>query len=59
MDLEDIFKLMILLEDENNIRTCKSCGRKFDINTEFRDNISLKEYTLSGLCQSCQDQIWK
>ncbi len=25
---------------------------------EFRDNLSRKEYTISGLCQNCQDNIF-
>jgi endogenous inhibitor of DNA gyrase (YacG/DUF329 family) len=24
----------------------------------FRDNKSREEYTISGLCQDCQDKIW-
>jgi hypothetical protein len=26
--------------------------------SEFRDTISAKEYTISGLCQACQDKIF-
>ena len=26
--------------------------------TEFNDSLSEKEYTISGLCQVCQDAIW-
>lgn len=26
--------------------------------TEFRNEISQKEYTISGLCQKCQDEIF-
>lgn len=26
--------------------------------TEFRDDLSHKEFTISGLCQHCQDKIW-
>ena len=26
--------------------------------SEFRDPLSQKEYTISGLCQSCQDSIF-
>jgi hypothetical protein len=25
---------------------------------EFRDELSAREYTISGLCQKCQDLIW-
>jgi len=31
------------------------CGRPI---TPFRDNLSLKEYRISGLCQECQDKIF-
>jgi len=26
--------------------------------TEFRDELSRREYTISGLCQKCQDSIF-
>ena len=25
---------------------------------QFRDQVSEKEYTISGLCQKCQDQVY-
>ena len=38
---------------KNNL--CVTCSGKAEV---FRDMISNKEYTLSGLCQGCQDKIW-
>lgn len=36
---------------------CGYCGA--DVSDDlFRDEISLKEYTISGLCQSCQDWVF-
>jgi hypothetical protein len=32
---------------------CKKEAKK------FRDFLSLKEYSISKLCQECQDNIWK
>lgn len=26
---------------------------------EFKDELSLREFHISGLCQKCQDSIWK
>ena len=26
--------------------------------TEFKDEISKKEYTISGMCQDCQDRVF-
>lgn len=34
---------------------CSWCGRPA---TEFRDDLSRKEYTISGFCQSCQDKTF-
>jgi hypothetical protein len=34
---------------------CVSCGKAA---TEFRDQLSRKEYGISGLCQACQDEIF-
>lgn len=36
---------------------CPFCGKPVDINS-FRDSLSLKEFTISGLCQSCQDDFF-
>ncbi|MEC7864275.1 MAG: hypothetical protein VYB55_04360 [Bacteroidota bacterium] len=34
---------------------CVKCG---EFNLEFRDELSRKEYGISGLCQCCQDMIF-
>jgi hypothetical protein len=34
---------------------CVSCKKPI---VEFKDVISLKEYTISGLCQLCQDEVF-
>ena len=36
---------------------CPLCKRKVD-KDEFRDAISRREFEISGLCQSCQDDIF-
>tara|TARA_R110001583_G_scaffold57665_2_gene172447 strand:- start:2124 stop:2351 length:228 start_codon:yes stop_codon:yes gene_type:complete len=36
-------------------KTCVSCKKPA---TEFKNEISKKEYTLSMLCQVCQDQVF-
>jgi hypothetical protein len=42
---------------ETHIRMdiCTSCGEPA---TTFRDTLSAKEYTLSGLCQTCQNDVF-
>ncbi len=33
------------------------CGEDFSM-SEFKDKLSRKEYTISGLCQKCQDSVF-
>jgi hypothetical protein len=34
---------------------CISCGGKSSV---FRDDLSRKEFSISGLCQKCQDKVF-
>lgn len=36
---------------------CPSCGKQIRLD-EFRNDISLKEWRLSRLCQECQDSVF-
>lgn len=36
---------------------CGICGKKIDV-AEFKDELSKKEYTISGMCQKCQDETF-
>ena len=36
---------------------CATCGQDA-LNTSFRDELSWKEYTISGMCQKCQDDFF-
>ena len=37
---------------------CPTCEHKIDPN-EFRDEQSLREYRISGMCQKCQDIVFR
>ena len=50
MDLEQMFK-------NREEGKCPFCGNKVN-EDEFRDELSLKEYNISGMCQSCQDTFF-
>lgn len=41
---------------ENN--QCPICGSKKTNPEDFRDDLSRREYSISGMCQSCQDGIF-
>jgi hypothetical protein len=36
-------------------KSCVMCGKFAD---NFRDELSRKEFNISGLCQRCQDQVF-
>ena len=36
---------------------CPFCHKQINIK-DFRDNLSKKEYNISGLCQLCQDKTF-
>jgi hypothetical protein len=37
---------------------CMTCDRVGNTHTSFRDDLSRKEYQISGMCQRCQDDIF-
>jgi hypothetical protein len=37
---------------------CPFCGKRLNLATEFRNEKSVREYGISGLCQSCQDETF-
>ena len=39
-------------------RKCPFCGKQIVI-ADFRDDLSLKEFTISGICQKCKDEFFK
>ena len=57
--LDEMFKEVFGIDRVKSIETgsCASCGGDV-LKTSFRDPLSFKEYTLSGLCQPCQDEVF-
>ena len=62
-ELEQVIKDMFGVDRRDLIRqgVCVAppigCGRE-NIEEEFRNEISRREYTISGLCQRCQDEVF-
>jgi len=48
---------LIFPERQPTIRSNKCMSCKGDA-TEFKDELSKKEYSISGLCQKCQDKVF-
>ena len=36
-------------------RICPTCGKNIEVGYIFRDQLSVQEFAISGLCQECQD----
>lgn len=45
----------IRIREDRCVKPPIGCGKPA---TKFRDEISRKEFTISGLCQECQDKIF-
>lgn len=56
---EDIMQALGFSEEIKQIRlgNCPFC-REPILEHGFRDELSLREYRISGLCQKCQDQTF-
>jgi uncharacterized CHY-type Zn-finger protein len=37
---------------------CPFCQKKFNPDTEFKNELSRREFEISSLCQTCQDRIF-
>jgi len=38
---------------------CVTCGSTEVAHDDFRDTLSRREFTISGMCQRCQDGVFK
>lgn len=52
-----VFKILPGAAEEIKNNKCPFCNQTID-QTEFRDELSRKEYSISGLCQRCQDEVF-
>lgn len=42
----------------NNETFCPTCSKMFDPQIEFKDELSKREFQISGMCQECQDEVF-
>ena len=59
VDLPDTNKIVFKMFPEKkldvNAQICTTCGKPVG---KFKDKISKKEYSISGMCQKCQDSVF-
>lgn len=44
-------------EEAIELKVCTTCGDKVDVGN-FVDELSRREYKISGMCQKCQDEVF-
>lgn len=50
-----VFKILPAAAEAIKKDICPVCGRPIG---QFRDELSKREYRISGLCQACQDEVF-
>ena len=40
-----------------NNHLCPMCGQEIN-ELDFRDDLSKREYNISGMCKQCQEKFW-
>ena len=51
-----VFQLFPRMADRIMANKCSTCAENVG---EFKDEISAKEYSISGMCQDCQDTFFQ
>lgn len=58
-EIDAMLKQMFGVDRKHSIMTnmCVFCGKPA-LDADFRDEISRREFTISGICQFCQDKTF-
>ena len=56
--IEDLLKALSGGVDRRTMITADLCTGCAGPATEFKDDLSRKEYRISGFCQKCQDEVF-
>lgn len=52
-----VFEMNALAAERVKRNACSTCGGDI-VENDFKDELSRKEYSISGMCQSCQDSVF-
>ena len=56
-EIEKILNLLFGRTESIESKTCVFCGKPVDLDS-FEDEVSLKEFHISGICQTCQNDTF-
>ena len=51
-------KMFPSAQSQVNEGRCPICGNKINGPDDFKDELSIKEYSISGMCMKCQDSTF-
>ena len=51
-------KMFPIAQDRINAGICPLCGAEINGVDEFKDEASIREYGISGMCMACQDKAF-
>lgn len=56
----DLLEKLGLLKQVERLKKdmCPDCGDTI-VMAEFKDRLSIRKYNISGLCQRCQDEVFR
>jgi len=54
-----VWKLFPEMKERAKSHRCTECNEPIESTDDFKDELSVKEYSISGLCAKCQDRIFK
>ena len=52
-------KMFPIAQDRINAGKCPLCNAKINGIDDFRDEASIREYKISGMCMACQDKTFE
>jgi len=59
-EINRLINSILGVDREKTIRenACVFCQKSINPDTDFKDEISRREFTISGICQGCQDKTF-
>ena len=53
-----VWKLFPEKKERAKSHRCTECNKSIKSTDDFRDELSIKEFAISGMCQRCQDRTF-
>lgn len=54
-----VMKIMEVAKAKRELNMCPTCDKPIAEDEFFRDELSRKEFKITGMCQKCQDETFR